>query len=104
MAKKRMDDDAILSIVQRYEKDASAYTWGQLGTEREKAMKEYYREPYGNEEEGHSEIVTSEVQDTVEWILPSLLKIFSSTDNISPVLYLVQFFLFLYVLVGHKNV
>ena len=81
MAKKRMDDDAILSIVQRYKEDASAYTWGQLGTEREKAMKEYYREPYGNEEEGHSEIVTSEVQDTVEWILPSLLKIFSSTDK-----------------------
>jgi hypothetical protein len=82
MSKKtKMKDDEILSIVQRHEEDASAYTWGQLGTEREKAMREYYREPYGNEEEGHSEIVTSEVQDTVEWILPSLLKIFSSTDK-----------------------
>ena len=82
MAKaKKMTDDDVLNIVQRHQEDSSAYTWGQLGTEREKAMREYYREPYGNEEEGHSEIVTSEVQDTVEWILPSLLKIFTSTDK-----------------------
>jgi len=76
-----MSDDDILNVIQRHEEDASAYTWGQLGTEREQSMREYYREPYGTEEEGHSSIVTSEVQDTVEWILPSLLKIFSSTDK-----------------------
>ena len=78
---KKKTDDEILSHCQRLEEDASSYTWGQLGTEREKAMREYYREPYGTEEDGHSSIVTSEVQDTVEWILPSMLKIFTSTDK-----------------------
>ena len=44
-------------------------------------MKEYFRMPYGTEAEGWSSIVTSDVQDTVEWILPALLKIFTSTDR-----------------------
>lgn len=81
MKKPKMDDTAILDHLQRLNDDASAYTWGQLGAERAKAMREYFRLPYGTEEDGWSTIVTSEVQDTVEWILPSLLKIFTSTDK-----------------------
>ena len=37
--------------------------------------------PYGNEEDGWSQIVASDVQDSVEWILPALLNIFTSTDK-----------------------
>ncbi|MBA3773821.1 MAG: hypothetical protein H0X13_15425 [Ramlibacter sp.] len=77
----KMDESALLSHLQALEEDSSAFTWGRLGAEREKAMKEYFRQPYGNEEEGWSSIVTSEVQDTVEWMLPALLKIFTSTDK-----------------------
>jgi len=77
----KMTEDQLLSHCQTLEEDSAAFTWGRLGTEREKAMKEYFRQPYGTEEEGWSSIVTSEVQDTVEWILPSLLKIFTSTDQ-----------------------
>lgn len=77
----RMDDNALLSLLRTKEDDASAYVWGQLGAERESAMREYHRMPYGNEEDGWSQIVTSDVQDTVEWILPALLKIFTSTDQ-----------------------
>ena len=77
----KMDDDTLLSHLQTLEEDSASFTWGRLGSERERAMKEYFRQPYGTEEEGWSSIVTSEVQDTVEWILPSLLKIFTSTDQ-----------------------
>jgi len=77
----KMTEDQLLSHCQTLEEDSAAFTWGRLGTERETAMKEYFRQPYGTEEEGWSSIVTSEVQDTVEWILPSLLKIFTSTDQ-----------------------
>ena len=78
---KRMDEAALLSHLQALEEDSSAFTWGKLGAEREKGMKEYFRMPYGNEEEGLSSIVTSEVQDTIEWILPDLLDMFISTDK-----------------------
>lgn len=77
----KLDDEQLLDILQRKEESAGAYVWGQLGTEREQSLREYYRLPYGNEEEGWSQIVSSDIQDTVEWILPSLLKVFSSTDK-----------------------
>ncbi len=76
-----MDDEALLELLRRKEEAAGAYVWGDLGTEREQSLREYYRLPYGNEEDGMSQIVSSDIQDTVEWILPSLLKIFTSADK-----------------------
>lgn len=77
----KMDESQLLSHLRALEDDSVSFVNGQLAMERERAMKAYFRHPYGNEEEGWSSIVTSEVQDTVEWILPSLLKIFTSTDK-----------------------
>ena len=44
---------------------------------------DYYNgELYGNEREGHSKYVSREVLETVEWALPSLLRIFMSGDRV----------------------
>ena len=77
----KMDEDTLLSLLQTQEEDSSAFVHGVLGEAREQALRAYHRMPYGNEEEGWSSIVTSEVQDTVEWILPALLEMFTSTDQ-----------------------
>ena len=77
----KMDDEDLLEILQRQELESASYVHGQLGTEREMSLREYYRMPYGNEEDGWSQVVASDIQDTVEWILPALLKTFSSTDK-----------------------
>lgn len=79
---KKMEESALLNHLQTLEEDSAAFVWGALGGEREKAQREYFRMPYGNEEDGWSSIVTSDVQDTVEWILPQLLEIFAATDSI----------------------
>lgn len=78
---KRMDDDELLELLSRKEQNASAYVNGQLRSEREASLREYYRMPYGTEDDNWSTIVASDVSDTVEWILPALLKTFSSTDK-----------------------
>ncbi len=78
---KKMDDETLLSHLKAHESDASEFVWGPLANEREKSLREYFRQPYGNEEEGLSKIVTSDVQDTVEWMLPDLLDIFTSSDK-----------------------
>lgn len=77
----KMDDDDLLEILSRKEQNASSYVNGQLRSEREASLREYYRMPYGTEDENWSTIVASDVSDTVEWILPALLKTFSSTDK-----------------------
>jgi hypothetical protein len=77
----KMSDDELLALLVRKEQMASDYIHGELGQEREDAMRAYHRMPYGTEEEGLSQMISSDLQDTVEWTLPTLLKIFSSTDK-----------------------
>jgi len=77
----KMDDTTLLSMLQELEENSAQFVWGTLAQERRIAAKEYYRQPYGNEEDGWSSIVTSEVQDTVEWILPDLIDMFLSSDD-----------------------
>ena len=76
-----MADDELLKLLQDKEDASAKYVFGVLAPLRAASIKEYYRQPYGNEEENWSQIVASDVQDTVEWILPALLKIFTSTDK-----------------------
>jgi hypothetical protein len=44
-------------------------------------MEYYYGLPFGNEVEGRSQFVDSTVQDTIEWIKPSLMRVFASGDD-----------------------
>lgn len=77
----KMDDDTLLNLLQGEEEQAGDYVWGELAEARESAMREYQRLPYGDEEEGRSGFVTSDVLDTVEWVRPALLKIFVGGDE-----------------------
>ncbi|VTU34173.1 hypothetical protein RA8CHR_04920 [Variovorax sp. RA8] len=76
-----MDDKQLLSLLQERESSSAQFVWGTLAQERRRSVREYYRLPYGTEVEGWSDIVTSEVQDTVEWILPDLVEMFLSSDD-----------------------
>ena len=55
---------------------------GKLTAQRTDALDRYYGKKYGNEQEGRSQIVTRDVADVIEWIMPSLMKIFTSGDKV----------------------
>lgn len=57
------------------------YDGSTVATDRAKAMQYYLSEPFGNEVNGRSQVVTSDVADTIEWMLPQLIKIFTSSDE-----------------------
>jgi len=50
--------------------------------ERRNALMSYNREPYGNEVEGRSTIVTGEVAEAVDGSLPQLIRIFTQSDDV----------------------
>lgn len=54
---------------------------GELAGDREAAINYYLGKPYGNEVEGRSQVVTRDVLETVEWILPDLIEIFTAGDK-----------------------
>ena len=50
--------------------------------ERQSALNMYVGAPFGDEKLGFSDVVLSDVADTVEWTLPQLIKVFTSGKNI----------------------
>ncbi|HEX4569951.1 MAG TPA: hypothetical protein VH184_05975 [Dongiaceae bacterium] len=79
----RMREEEVLALCQAQMQSALGFLNGKLAQSRLKALQFYNAEPYGNEVEGSSQIVTTEVRDTVESAMPSLMKIFMSGDRVA---------------------
>jgi hypothetical protein len=72
----------ILSVLSREIHNASGYIGGELVARRKKSLEYYLGMPLGNEQEGRSQVVSNDVMDTVESLMPSLMKILTSGDNV----------------------
>ena len=72
----------ILSVLSKEIHNASGYIGGELVARRKKSLEYYLGMPLGNEQEGRSQVVSNDVMDTVESLMPSLMKIFTSGDNV----------------------
>jgi hypothetical protein len=77
-----MSEEELLALIEAEEGNCISSSSGALAEQRREAMQYYYGLPYGNEIEGRSSVVTTEVKDAVEGILPSLMAIFTSSDEI----------------------
>ena len=80
MAKEKVTEEELVSRIKNEITDALGYG-DELSKQRESAMEYYYSLPFGNEVEGRSQYVDSTVQDTIEWIKPSLMRVFASGDD-----------------------
>lgn len=61
--------------------NSMGYMGGNLSAQRKKSLEYYMGEPLGTEIDGRSQVVSTDVADTVETILPNLLKIFTASDQ-----------------------
>jgi hypothetical protein len=77
-----MSEDDLIALLEKEEANCISSTSGALAEQRREAMQYYYGQPYGDEVEGRSQVVTTEVKDAVEGILPSLMAIFTSAEEI----------------------
>src|SRR5258708_4894724 len=78
-----LSDSDLLDILRKEENAASNYQWSALSQTREDALNYYDREPYGDEQDGASQVVTSEFADVIESIMPGLMRVFTSTDDVA---------------------
>ena len=85
MAKKpkKMTEDELASKLSQEIEQATGHMNSELSGQREDNMKYYLGEKFGNEIDGRSEIVTTDVRDTVEYIMPSLMRIFTTHQNVA---------------------
>jgi len=80
MASSKITEEELLSRIQGEITDALGYS-DTISEQRTKAMDYYYGLPFGNEVDGRSQYVDSSVMDTIEWIKPSLMRVFASGEE-----------------------
>lgn len=77
-----MDELRLKAILDSEIKQAVGFVTSEVSEQRAKALDYFYGEPYGNEIPDRSQVVTREVADTIGWIMPSLMRMFCSGDDI----------------------
>lgn len=76
-----LTDDEYQGAVKAAIDDATDYIDSDIAPDREKAQRYYRGDPFGNEEEGRSQVVMTEVRDTVLAMMPSLMRVFTSSEK-----------------------
>ncbi len=82
MAIKMTEDELVAHLNNEIESSTGNFNT-ELSAQREENMEYYLGEKFGNEIDGRSEIVTTDVRDTIEYIMPSLMRIFTTHNNIA---------------------
>lgn len=96
---KEMPDNELLSLIRQYELaslgsqvaagatiSTTVYPSNQAMTtleiDRYNALNAYFGRPLGNEIENRSQVVLPELRDTIEWIMPQLMRMFVSAKAV----------------------
>ena len=77
----KMDKVEFQSIVRNEIEQALGNYDTEYSQSRIDAMDYYLGEPFGNEQTDRSQVVSTEVSDTIEHIMPSLMRIFTQSDD-----------------------
>jgi len=76
-----VEADAYQAAIKSALADAVDYIDSGIAPDRAKATAYYRGDPFGNEEEGRSQIVMTVVRDKIQAMIPSLLRIFTSSEE-----------------------
>ena len=83
MAKgKPLTEPEVAAILQSEIQSSLGYIGSDITNQRQKSLEYYFGEPFGNEQEGRSQVVSTDVSDVVESILPTLLRTFAASDEV----------------------
>lgn len=80
--KKKMTSEQLGTLVDAEFGQALGAPGGEIARERSLAWSYYLQRPFGDEVEGESSVITADVADVVDGIMPSLLRIFTTADNL----------------------
>lgn len=75
-----MDDDRLKQIIENHISEAVGYLGGEIANERSLALDYYHGEKFGGEIEGRSQVISLDVQDTIESMMPDMMEIFAGSD------------------------
>ena len=78
----KITDEKLRGIINSEINNAIGFMGSNLTSQRKKSMEYYMGEKLGTEIDGRSQVVSTDVADTIETILPNLLRIFTASDQV----------------------
>lgn len=77
-----MDEQALVRLLKQEEADASSYHDSELAKAQEEALNRYFGRPYGDEVNGRSAVVSHDIEDAINWVMPDLMRCFTSAEDL----------------------
>ncbi|MGI9502126.1 MAG: portal protein [Geminicoccaceae bacterium] len=86
-----ISDDQLVNILQSEITNSLGSDWGEnesegyssdLSEQRARGIDDYYGRPIGNEVAGRSQVILTEIADTIDWMMPSLMELFTSNNQV----------------------
>ena len=77
----KLNKSKLLSLISQEITNSLGFYSSDLAKQRENALKYYLGEPLGNEVEGRSSVVSQDLLEVVESMLPSLMRMFTQSDK-----------------------
>lgn len=77
-----LTDDDVLTILQNDIEQAESYEDSESSDNRIEAYDYYMERPRGDEVEGRSRLVATDVADVVEWVMPEIMKAFNGPESV----------------------
>jgi hypothetical protein len=71
---RRLTPEEVKATISHEINDSLGYLGAEINEQRRKAMRYYHGRPFGNEQDGRSQVVLTDVADTIEWIMPSIMS------------------------------
>ena len=76
-----MNEFELKAIISSEIQSSLGYLGGELTEQRSKSLDYYFAEPFGNEQEGRSQVISTDVSDTIESILPQVMRTFTASPK-----------------------
>lgn len=77
-----MKPSELSAAIGRQIRQATGAVGDEISAARADLFERYMGEPYGDEKENHSSVVSTDIADTIEWIMPELMEIFTAGDRV----------------------
>ena len=79
---KKLTDTELLAIITAHRRDSLGVEDGELSNDRATALDHYHGRPYGNEQEGRSQIVSRDLSEAVDWAMPAIMRVFTQSGSL----------------------
>jgi hypothetical protein len=76
-----MSEDELLSVCRREIEKASEYLQNDIAYQRAQSYDYYWGKPFGNEKEGRSQVISRDVQQSIDSVKPGLIETFIASDR-----------------------